>query len=138
MSNILYSLLLMMALLCCSCRGCMEGKDVIFIKNQTPQRIYTSVGWGDVGLNIFPDTSLTVQKPFLIEMLPDATETLIWVPSISDAFDQVNGILSVYIFDAHLTDSLGWKGIKDQNLVLKRYDLKESDIGVGDTLVVKL
>ncbi|MEX0968471.1 MAG: hypothetical protein WD077_14665 [Bacteroidia bacterium] len=113
-------------------KSVMKSEEVVWLKNSSTLRIYGSVGMGaqNGGLDIFPDTTLSETEPFLREVEIGTSEILITTYTVSSFYNEVlNGSrMSVYIFNADSVDLVGWEEIRNRNMVLKRYDLREEDL----------
>lgn len=104
-----------------------ERKEYIWLENKSDHRVYVTTGIGEDnnGLNVFPDTILTIRKPFLKEVDGNQEAIIVSCPSLSSLFEQilVNQPLSVYVFDADQLDSLGWDDFVNANSTYNRYDM---------------
>ncbi|HEX4887690.1 MAG TPA: hypothetical protein VFV37_06545 [Luteibaculaceae bacterium] len=114
----------------------MKRTEYIWLENKSNLRIYASAGIGENngGMKIHPDTTMPNNEPFKREIEVQNKEILVSSPSIASLFKQTlsNKYLSVYIFNADSLDELGWEGIRDKNMVLKRYDLSLDDLKRSD------
>jgi len=103
-----------------------ESEESIILENGSAERIYVSTGMGDGAMNVYPDTTLPVAKPSVIEIKSGESQRFAGSPSLSDLFEEDRlpaGILSIYVFNADTLDTLGWQAFRERGKVLKRYDL---------------
>lgn len=104
----------------------------ITIRNQSSESIYFYFAGNNAEIQ-YPDTTLPSNKPSLIKVKPD---DYFQVDSRNPWKEEIKKLpadtLSVYIFDSDTYQDSAWSKIKNEYLVLKRYDLSYEDIEKRD------
>ena len=129
MKKSLFILLLLIVLSgCCNLWLCLDIENNFRIQNTTDQNLYLYVAY------ILPDTILPVEKPKLRELGTGENDVcVINELSVSESgFKPLKKgeLLSVFFFLKDSVDAKPWSYIRDNNVVLDRYDLS-SDILEG-------
>ncbi|MFT3740240.1 MAG: hypothetical protein QM786_15955 [Breznakibacter sp.] len=123
-------LILSLLLMCCTCRDDENCHNtIISINNSTDTLYITSSGE-------YPDTSIYNPNPVLdpnfTKVLPNESNTrVLWGRDcIELAFKDLipYDTLMVYVFDAKVLEENAWETVKENYLVLKRYDLSLEDL----------
>jgi len=83
---------------------------------------------------IFPDTILPVEEINIRDLSGN-----VFVGNNADFIRIINDLpkdtLSFYFFDANVIENEGWEKVRDEYLVLRRYDLSEDDLRTLDFTV---
>jgi hypothetical protein len=78
---------------------------------------------------LYPDTSLAVSKPDLLEILPNEKEYWYISFEYKYLFDAIpSDTLSVFIFSTDTLNKYTWEEVRDGYKILKRYDLSYDDL----------
>ena len=112
-----------------SCEKMWETWYCIKIENTTTKGIFVSSGCARYGLFDYPDTTLTVNRPSLLQVNPNDHNDLRSGPKWEYIINEIpSDTLSIYIFDADTINAYDWSQIKEGYKVLKRYDLSVEDL----------
>jgi hypothetical protein len=79
--------------------------------------------------NHYPDTSIGIFKPYFSVEPGDSSPIRIqgtWENYFNDAIK--SDTLMIFVFDAHIVDSLDWYVIRQQQRYIKRYDLSYEEL----------
>ncbi|MDP4291881.1 MAG: hypothetical protein Q8908_12430 [Bacteroidota bacterium] len=128
MKNILIgSLLLIMCAF--SCEKIAEHKYAIKFYNHSTKSVMIVEGMEEVGLYLYPDTTLPTQRPFLIQVIPNNYGEILSSNKWADEINSIpSHILSIYVFSSDTIKAYDWSKIKSGYKVLKRYDLSLGDL----------
>jgi len=101
--------------------GCLEwfADKAYFIRiiNNSSRTIYVCADY------ILPDTLLPVNKPYLAEIKPKSKGNLHGFQFNDDAFKRLqNERLTIFILDKNDVDTFSWDYLRENNIVLKRYE----------------
>jgi len=114
-----YLLLFVFALLL---SGCLDKWYCFYIKNNSEQTIYACVDF------VFPDTLLPIQKPYLREITPNKTGEIHGYHINDPKFERFDKEkLTIFILDKNVVDTCSWEYIRENNLILKRYEGNRSE-----------
>jgi len=105
--------------------GCpMDRAYFIRIKNHTNYTIYAYAEY------IFPDTLLSANKPFLLEIQSNKIGNIHGYHVNDDTFSMLEGgrILTFFILNKDSVDSYSWEYIREQNVILKRYEFNWEEL----------
>lgn len=111
----------------------MDKRYPLFLVNKSNQSLayYLAIDDGISSNTAYPDTLLPVDKitsgtvpPFETKMIEDSG--LKWEIIFDTYLPQ--DTLSVFIFNADTLSSVSWSKIREEYLILKRYDLSLSDL----------
>jgi hypothetical protein len=110
--------------------GCpMDRWYSIRITNNSSKDIMVLPGYARYGANEYPDTTLPMKKPVLINVRKNDYNFLDasfeWGKIINDL---PSDTLSIFYFEADSINNLTWERIRTEYIILKRDDLSLSDL----------
>jgi hypothetical protein len=117
--------------------ACVKKKDchkTIVFRNNSDKTIYIDYGvdYPDT-LNIPARYQNPVLQPDVYKVSPySKNENALWrrtcyEGSLKNGIFH-SGIIMIYVFDAEVLDTVLWETVKEENMILKRYDLSLEDL----------
>jgi len=103
--------------------GCpMDIRYYIRIRNKSTQTIYVCADF------VLPDTLLPIQKPYLVEIESNKIGNIQGYNIDDPKFEKFSKEkLTIFILDKNAVDTCSWEYLRENNLVLKRYEGKTED-----------
>lgn len=116
------------------CEKAMYMRYAVYLENNAnhPIGCYFGLG-GDFG-TMYPDTTLPTSNQYVINVIKTSSR-YIYYSGIKweDIFENLpQDTLSVYIFHADTLNKYTWEIVRNDYMILKRYDLSLDDLKKGD------
>lgn len=132
MNKIFFLLIVIILFVSCEPHNSDDHHPLITVVNKTDDVIYVNRSYD------YPNTDAykTAPNPALggyNKVGANATTNEV-LPTFGTAYEYIykdlipSGIMMIYVFDGPTLETKGWDYIKQNNLVLKRYDLKLTDL----------
>jgi hypothetical protein len=109
----------MLLLLLTSCEKLVPMRQAIYVRNNSSQTIYYYAEY------ILPDTMLSVNKPrWLKEIAPGGIREFYDNEVNDKEFKRLDSgeRITVFILDKNVVDTYEWEYIRENNMVLRRYE----------------
>jgi hypothetical protein len=113
-----------MLLLLGSCEKLMPGRQAIYVRNNSSRTIYYYAEY------ILPDTMLSVNKPrWLKEVAPGGIREFYDSEVNDKEFKRLDSgeRITVFILDKTTVNTYKWEYIRENNMILKRYEFNEEE-----------
>ena len=121
-------------ILICSCRHGLDPYYGLCVYNNSDNEIYAYLAEGGAYATSYPDTMLPEKSPGIkSSLLPIVPLGSKWCFGSTIRWNKIiqqlpHDTLSIFILDADTVSKYSWETIRNNNKILKRYDLSISDL----------
>src|SRR4030042_6901982 len=111
-------------LICGTCEYFADHEYRIRVRNKSSQSITAYAEY------ILPDTMLSIQKPETLKTIqPGEFKDIHGYEVGDDSFERLkNERITIFILSMDVVSNYPWDTIRDKYMILKRYEIKESDL----------
>ncbi len=107
-----------------SCEKLMNVKHLIYFENKSNQTIYYYAEY------ILPDTMLSVNKPHWLKKVAPGQIREFYDSEVNDKeFKRLrNERITLFVLDKSVVDTYEWEYIRENNMILKRYEFNWQEL----------
>lgn len=112
------------------CEKTMEKRYAIYLENKSTHSIGCYLGLGGDYGTMYPDTTLPSDNQYVINGIKEGTR-YIYDSGIKweEIFEKLpQDTLSVFIFHTDTLNKYTWEKVRDDYMILKRYDMSLEDL----------